>query len=229
MYREPRDCSSHNSSLASFLGRSVAFGEEQEEGCSPCTRSAKGAQAGCAPCQANTPAPWARCRASRLSPGCFPRTWALGNLWSSTQEVLGHQGFIIHEKLAGTPVVTTRREERLILQEGKREGGKSELSPAPEVVAAGSTSLIHTPRRAVRWKLFTSPFFAAQSSVVDERREKKSLKSRSSAAPPKEPVLCTCSPVPVLWEKVLIACQVSKGKSNAFWDEKNGWVYIVSL
>lgn len=97
----------------------------------------------------------------------------MGNLRSSTQEVLGHQGFIIHEKLAGTPVVTTRREERLIMQEGKREGGKSELSPAPEVVAAGSTSLIHTPRRAVRWKLFTSPFFAAQSSVVDERREKK--------------------------------------------------------
>ena len=66
----------------------------------------------------------------------------MGNLRSSTKaEVLGHQGFIIHKKLAGTPVVTTRREERLITQEGKREGRKSELSPAPEVVAAGSTSL----------------------------------------------------------------------------------------
>lgn len=198
MYREPRDCSSHTSSLTSFLGRSVAFGEEQEEGCSPRTRSAKGGQAGCAPCQANTPAPWARCRAARLSPGRFPGTWALGNLRSGTQEeVLGHQGFIIHEKLAGTPVVTTRREERLIMQEGKREGRKSELSPAPEVVAAGTTSLIHTPCRAVRCKLFTSPFFAAQSSVVDECWEKKSLKSRSSAAPcpPKRSQFCAPAPL----------------------------------
>lgn len=178
----------------------------------PVYTSAKGGQAGCAPFQANTPAPWARCRAARLSPGCFPRTWALGNLRSSTQEVLGHQGFIIHEKLAGTPVVTTRREERLTMQE--RKGGKSKLSPAPEVVAAGSTSLIHTPCRAVRWKLFTSRFFVAQSSVVERKR----ASNREVVQPPKR--ASSVHPVPVLWEKVLIACQVSKEKSNAFWDEK---------
>lgn len=45
----------------------------------------------------------------------------MGKLRSRLNEVLGYQGLRILEELAGTPVVTTRREERLEMQEVGRE------------------------------------------------------------------------------------------------------------
>lgn len=92
-------------------------------------------------------------------------------LRSRSNDVLGYQGLRIHEELAGTPVVTPPGGKRG--WKCKRKGERFELSSAPEVAAAGSAALIHTRCRAVIWKLFRSPVFAAQSSVFDECREKE--------------------------------------------------------
>lgn len=135
-------------------------------------------------------------------------------LLSRSNEVLGYLGLRIHKELAGTPVVTTRREERLKMQEEQRE-----VRALPS--SRGGLSWIHcTDTHSVPSCGLEAIQISLSSSQLRvpclKSADKKRASSREVVHPQPQAESVHLLPVPVLWENALRACQVSGGQSNAF-------------